>query len=153
MIEQTPKSVKLDPTISNLIHCAKIDTLRLDWIKSNPQGSILSFYTMDELSSPYFSSDWRKIVCLTSPTCMLIDMDNLMIFWQQTFLMMHSNGYQSCICLIGLTIQGLRKSTYHSRCQCLYLLLSIACQIRILSAMKLVQKQNNIRGTLYITQP
>ena len=52
MIEQTPKSVKLDPTSSNLSHCAKIDTLRLDWIKSHPKGSILSFYTMEELSSP-----------------------------------------------------------------------------------------------------
>ena len=60
MIEETHESVKLDPTISNLSRCAKIDTIRLDWIKSYPKGPILSFYTMDELSSPYFFKRLKK---------------------------------------------------------------------------------------------
>ena len=60
MIEETPEEVKLDPTISNLSHCAKIDTFRLDWTKLHPKGSILSFYTMDELSSPYFFNRLKK---------------------------------------------------------------------------------------------
>ena len=53
MIEKTPKSIKLDPEIFNISHGAKIDTIRLDLIKSHPNGSISSFYTMEKLSSPY----------------------------------------------------------------------------------------------------